>query len=76
MIAQHTQQADEFVTIIGASMAEITDAFRAQGLAEKQFSIVHSVGRHSFMRIDGDRNEVLFDGQALIAATYRRRAAS
>lgn len=71
---QATNEHDEFVTIIGADMAEITNEFRAQGLAEKQFSIVHKIGRHRFTRVDGERTETMFDGQALIAATFKRQA--
>ncbi len=70
---QHADN-DEFVTIIGADMAEIANEFRAQGLSEKQYCIVHRAGRHRFTHVDGDRAQPMFDGRTLIAATYRRRA--
>ena len=67
-----THDADEFVTIIGTDMDAIAREFRAQGLSEKRYSIVHRAGRHRFTRADGTSGEPLFDGVPLIAATYRR----
>ncbi len=71
----HSAEADEFVTLIGASMEEIYAAYRAQGL-ERDFSIVHRVGRHRFTKVNGDAPEAMFDGQPMIAATFWRRSAS
>jgi hypothetical protein len=72
---QQTQQGndrDEFITIIGANMAEITAEYQAQGLADREFSIVHRIGRHRFMRVNEGASEQMFDGQAMIAATFTR----
>jgi hypothetical protein len=63
---------DEFITIIGANMAEINAEYRAQGLADREFSIVHKIGRHRFMRINEGATEEMFDGQPVIAATFTR----
>lgn len=72
MITQST--SEDFITLIGADMAEISEAFRSQGLAEKNFHIVHRTGRHRFTRVDGAEHETMFDGQTMIAATYQRRS--
>lgn len=66
---------DEFITIIGADMAEITRAFQEQGLSDRQFAIVHRTGRHSFTMADAEGGTRMFEGRQLIAATYARRAA-
>ena len=63
---------DEFITIIGASMAEIHAEFRAQGLADREFSIVHRIGRHRFTRVNGGGAEQMFEGRPMIAATFAR----
>jgi hypothetical protein len=68
-----TPESEEFITLIGASMDEIHLAFREQGLAERQFSILHRVGRHRFQRCSGAGAEPLFDGETLVAATFRRQ---
>jgi hypothetical protein len=68
----HTAEPDEFVTIIGVDMTEITNEFRAQGLAEQHFVIVHKIGRHRFTRVDGQTVEAMFDGQSLMAATFKK----
>ena len=68
--------SDDFITLIGADMAEINEAFRAQGLAEQDFAIVHRTGRHRFTRVDQAQHETMFDGRSMIAATYQRRSAS
>lgn len=72
MSAQLQPDHDEFVTIIGADMADITRSFRAQGLAEREFLVVHRTGRHRFTRVDGDATETMFEGEPMIAATFRR----
>jgi hypothetical protein len=66
---------DEFITIIGSDMTEIANEFRAQGLAEQDYAIVHRAGRHRFTRVIGEKGEAMFGGTPLIAATFRRRAA-
>lgn len=65
---------DDFITIIGTDMSAIAQEFRAQGLSDKQYSIVHRAGRHRFTHVAGERAEAMFGGEPLIAATYRRRA--
>ena len=68
------QRDEEFVTIIAPSMTEVMNAFRAQGLAERDYSIVHRAGRHQFTLVSGvDRSEALFDGEPMTAATFARR---
>jgi hypothetical protein len=65
-------ECDEFITIIGASMAEINAEFRAQGLADREFSIVHRIGRHKFTRVASGEAEQMFGGEPMIAATFTR----
>ncbi len=72
----HEIDTDEFITLIGADMDEIHAAYRAQGLAERHYSIVHRTGRHRFTRVTGSGPETMFDGQPVIAATFRRCSAS
>ncbi len=69
---RQSSDRDEFITIIGASMAEINAEFRAQGLADQEFSIVHRIGRHRFTRVNGEGSEPMFEGQPMIAATFTR----
>jgi hypothetical protein len=70
----NTPGEEEFVTIIGRNADEISRAFRAEGLAERQFSIVHRMGRHRFALAEGEDARSIFDGETLLAATYVRRA--
>lgn len=63
---------EDFITIIAPSMAEVMASFAAQGLAERQYAIVHRGGRHSFRLADG---EALFGGTGMVAATFARAAA-
>ena len=63
----------DLITIIGSSMTDISEQFRIQGLAERQFSIVHKIARHRFIRADGENARDMFDGEPLIAATFQRR---
>jgi len=72
----YNHDSDDFITIIAATMAEITDAFRAQGLAEREFAIVHRTGRHRFTRVNDGASEQMFEGEPLIAATFARRPRS
>jgi hypothetical protein len=65
-------EGDEFITIIGADMAEINAEFRAQGLSDREFAIVHRIGRHRFTRVDGGGAEQMFGGQPMIAATFAK----
>lgn len=69
---RQSNDCDEFITIIGASMAEINAEFRAQGLADREFSIVHRIGRHRFTKVNSGAAEDMFDGQPMIAATFTR----
>lgn len=62
--------SEDFITIIAPSMAEVMASFKAQGLADRQYSIVHRAGKHSFTMAGG---ETLFDGAQLVAATFSRR---
>ena len=73
----HAGPADEeFVTIIAPSIAEVMNAFRKQGLAEQDYSIVHRAGRHQFTLVSGfDQSRDLFEGETMTAATFARRSA-
>lgn len=62
---------EDFITIIAPSMAEVMAGFAAQGLAAREYAIVHRGGRHSFTLAGG---ETLFDGARMVAATFARRA--
>lgn len=65
---------EDFITIIAPTLAEVMDAFRMRGLAEKHYAIIHRAGRHSFTVVDGDHQaKSLFDGASMIAATFARR---
>lgn len=61
---------EDFITIIAPSMAEVMAGFAAQGLAKRQYAIVHRGGRHSFTLAGG---ETLFEGAQMVAATFARR---
>ena len=61
---------EDFITIIAPSMAEVMASYKAQGLAERQYAIVHRAGRHSFTLAGG---ETLFEGASMVAATFARR---
>ncbi len=67
------QEAEEFVTLIGADMDEIHAAFQSQGLAERHYFIVHRAGWHRFARHDSG---AMFEGRPMIAATFRRHRPS
>jgi len=69
---QQGGERDDFITIIGANMDEIHAEFRAQGLADRDFSIVHRIGRHRFTHVDSGAAESMFGGQPMIAATFVR----
>jgi hypothetical protein len=66
-------EPDEFITIIGASMADIANAVSAQGLATREFAILHKIERHRFTIVKNGATESMFDGQQLLAATFARR---
>jgi hypothetical protein len=68
----HTQD-DDFITIIAPTLAEVMEAFRAQGLAERQYAIVHRAVRHSFtLAGQSTTTTALFDGAPMVAATFAR----
>ncbi|MDQ0348053.1 MULTISPECIES: hypothetical protein [Ancylobacter] len=75
--SQTTSGEDEFVTIIGGDAEEIGQVFRDQGLAAKDFTIVHRIGRHRIAMAPGqDDMSALVGallGGRLVAATYARR---
>lgn len=62
--------SEDFITIIAPSMAEVMESFRSQGLAERDYSIVHRAGKHSFTMAGG---KALFGGTQMVAATFSRR---
>lgn len=73
-----TAGEEEFVTIIGGDAEEISQVFRDQGLAAKDFTIVHRIGRHRIAMAPGqDDMSALVGallGGRLVAATYTRRS--
>ena len=69
---RQSNDCDEFITIIGATMAEINAEYHAQGLADRDFSIVHRIGRHRFTRVGSGASEDMFGGESMIAATFTR----
>lgn len=71
--SNQTNRDDDFITIVGTDIAEITREFHAQGLSERQFSIVNRVGRHRFTMAGSDSSEAMFRGKPLMAATFARR---
>lgn len=75
LIAEPQERAD-YITIIGHDMADITRQFRAEGLAEADYSIVHRIGSHQFTVVSGGSAEQLFGGRRMIAATYARKAST
>ena len=64
----------EYITIIGNSFDEVAEECRAQQLSEKQFSIVHPIGRHQFTMAGSDGGKAGVNGQSLVTATFARRA--
>ena len=58
----------EYVTIVGDSFEEVAEECRAQGLSEKQFSIVAPINRH---RLTTAGAETVRD---VVVATYARPA--
>ena len=73
-IRERPTDADEFITIIGASMADIANAVSAQGLASREFTIVHKIERHRFTVAKDGETSSMFEGRQLLAATFARRA--
>lgn len=65
-----TKRDEDFITIIAPTMAEVMEGFAAQGLAEREYAIVHRGGHHSFTLADG---QTLFNGSKMVAATFSRR---
>ena len=63
---------DEFITIVGTDMDEINREFSAQGLSQRDYSIVHRVGQHRFTWAGGDASEPMFGGKPCMAATFAR----
>lgn len=73
----HSLQPSErtdFITIIGRDMTDINRQFKAEGLAEADYTIVHRIGSHRFTVVDGSKASSLFGGERMIAATFQRRA--
>lgn len=83
-MTQHTTQAssagtDEYVTIIAPSFGAVMGQFRARGLARLGFAITGPVARHRFAFAGQERGEgsaEMFGGVAMVAATFRRGAAT
>jgi hypothetical protein len=73
MQTQTITEPTDFITIIGRDMADIFRQFRAGGLADADYSIVHRIGSHRFTVVDGERAAPLFGDEKMIAATFARR---
>ena len=72
-----TMAQDEYVTIIAPSLGAVMGQFRERGLGAKGFSITGPAVRHQFAYAgetitNEARQEDLFGGGAMIAATFRR----
>ncbi len=74
MNEQHHIERSDFITIIGRDMADINRQFKAEGLSEANYSIVHRIGSHRFTVVEGASAAPLFGGERMIAATFQRRA--
>jgi len=71
---QNTQ--DEYITIIARTVADAMRQFKAKGLDKLGFSIVGPVDKHQFSLADGnDIATDMFEGNPMIAATFRRSLA-
>jgi len=66
---------EDFITIIAPTMADVMASYHAQGLAGRDYSIVHRAGRHSFTLAGAEAGgTALFDGAPMVAATFARAA--
>lgn len=67
---------EEYVTIIGPTMADVMRQFRAQHLDQEGYAIIGRIDRHRFEMADADGVRDLFDGTLMLAATFMRRVAA
>lgn len=72
---QEPNQTEEFVTIIAPSLSDVMQQFRARGLAAAGYAITGKAGRHQFSVAGQSGSTELFDGAAMVAATFRRTGA-
>lgn len=68
--------SEEFVTIVGRRIEDVMATSRHLGLTERNFIIVNRVATHTFALADGGTGGLLFDGEAMAAATFVRNAAT
>lgn len=69
------REDQDFITIIAPTMADVMASYHAQGLAGRDYAIVHRAGRHSFTLAGaGEGATALFDGAPMVAATFARAA--
>ena len=67
---------NEYITIIARTVADAMRQFKAKGLDKLGFAIVGPVDKHQFSLAEGGENVTeMFDGNPMIAATFRRSAA-
>ncbi|GEM_PF-419047 len=72
---------EEYVTIIAPSLSAVMGQFRARGLGAQGFTITGPAARHKFA-FAGDhmareaKRGPMFDGVAMVAATFRRVVSS
>lgn len=69
-----TSQREEYLTIIAPTAIEAMEQFKARGLDTQGYSIAGKIGRHQFSLVVGDSAADLFNGDGMIAATFRRIA--
>jgi len=68
---------DEYITIIAASLGAVMEQFRQRNLGSAGFSIVGPAARQQFAFVYDKKStqnlpEHLFDGEAMVGATFRR----
>lgn len=69
----HTSPAEEVITIIAASMAEVMRKFNEHNLAARGFMIAGQAARQTFTHAGETGAGDLFDGKPMLAATFIRR---
>ncbi len=73
-INQAVSETEEYVTIIAPTLSGVMGQFRARGLAAAGYAITGQAARHHFEVADPAGSRDLFDGSAMVAATFRRAA--
>lgn len=66
------QTAQDYITIVAPSIAEVMRRFSESGLAAKGYAITGPVARHTFAYAGDDASEQPFGGEPMTAATFVR----